>query len=143
MLTIFVKKLYHRPLTGSSTSLRLYVHPLFILGTVLNSELHILSKAMFTGTTKCIYDPIKQLWWIFFFVENLSKLIPRFSKSFIIFSWESAHWLHQKRLIEIWNCSHKVFSQYRFQTRHVSWLRNYPTFFLLTLCDNFLNLAWI
>ena len=48
LFTIFVKKLHHRYLIGSLTSLRLYFHSLLILRIVFDLESQTLAKTMFT-----------------------------------------------------------------------------------------------
>ena len=39
----------------------------------------------------------------------MTRLVPKFSKGFIRFTWESTCWSLSKILIQIWNCSHKGF----------------------------------
>ena len=50
LLTIFAKKLHHRCLkVVLNTPLRVYFHSLFILGIILNLEVHIFAKTMFSS----------------------------------------------------------------------------------------------
>ena len=46
---------------NASTPLRVYFHSLYSLGIILNLELHILAKLMFTDIRKRMLDPIRHL----------------------------------------------------------------------------------
>ena len=75
------KKLHPRHLTWSSTSLRLYVDSLFISGMVLNLEFHRVY-----GYPEA-YLGLYQI-SIWRFLRRFRKLVPRFSKMFVRFTWD-------------------------------------------------------
>ena len=107
----FWKKLRHRYLTESSIRLLdyTYFHSLFVLGIILNLEFHILGKLNVYGYPKTylgayqtsMMEIFSNIW------ANVNKLVPKISKIFIRFTWQSAH---LKITLKMLNANPELFS---------------------------------